>query len=237
MQSQPASRDKTPVDLIARLADASPREWWQTVGHLAAHGVAAVPDLSAALSSPHRSVRQGVAQSLGRIGQGARSAAHALVQALFDADAGVRADAAWALVRVSAPLRWAVPIIAGRLAAEEASAVRRRRLRLAGHIGPPAQPMLGTILEDLADERLAADALVALCMIAPQDAMVHDVLMRSLQPPHTRRAALAAEAIGRMRLATPALRAALEVARGSSNRMARHAARVALLRLSRARLR
>lgn len=97
--------------------------------------------------------------------------------------------------------------------------------------------MLGTILEDLADERLAADALVALCTIARQDALVRRVLVRSLQPPHTRRAALAVEAVGKVRLATPVLGAALEVVRGSSNRMACHAARVALLRLSRARLR
>jgi HEAT repeat protein len=177
------------------------------------------------------SVRRAAAQALGRIGPAARSADRLLLETLFDGESGLRSDAAWALVRIAPPLKAALPLLIGRLTAEESRAVQQGLLRLLGNIGPTAQPALALIYSKCDDPALFPAALYALRSIAPDDPLLLRVLYEQLIGAQAPFRALAAETVGKLRLNSPRWIAALRTATGSSDAQVRHAARTALARM------
>lgn len=226
---QPA---ETPERLIARLYDAPfYRDWWHTVRHLIWHGAAAVPALTGALAAEPSAVRRAAAQALAGIGRVARPAARPLLDGLFAPEADVRADMALALARIAPPLKGAAPLLVGRLAAEEHLAVRGRLMAVVANVGPAARAAAPILAEALAAPRLFPAALLALRSIDPDDVWLLRAIAEQLTTPGAPFRALAAETVGRMRLAGPAWIAALEAACGSAEPATRHAARNALARI------
>jgi hypothetical protein len=231
-QSPESHTVETPQHIIARLATtAEPRARWHAIEHLAWWGRAAVPALSDALLADSVSVRRAAAQALGRIGPAARSADRRLLETLFDGERDLRSDAAWALVRIAPPLKAALPLLIGRLTAEESRVVQQGLLRLLGNIGPTAQPALALIYPKCDDPALFPAALYALRSIAPDDPLLLRVLYEQLIGAQAPFRALAAETVGKLRLNSPRWIAALRTATGSSDAQVRHAARTALARM------
>jgi hypothetical protein len=147
---------------------------------------------------------------------------------LFDGASEVRFDAAGALARITPPLKAALPLLLGRLAAEENHAVQRYLLRLLGNIGPTAQNALPLIYPKLDDSQLFPDALYALRSIAPNDPRLLHVLYDQVSTAQAPFRTLAVETAGKLRLRTPEWITALTIATGCSNAQTRHAARNAL---------
>jgi HEAT repeat protein len=223
---------ETPEQLLQQLYDAPyGRTWWHTVDHLVWHGAAAVPALTAALGAVPAPVRRAAAQSLGRIGVPARSAAPALVRCLFDPVHHVRGDAAHALAQIAPPLKSSVPLLVGRLATEDNLWVRRSLMRVLGNIGPSATAAVALLVPHLDDDDTFPDALYALRSIAPDHPRLRQILYERLTTPGAPGRALAAEAIGKLRLAGPEWLAALHAASGSADGATRHAASNALRKL------
>jgi HEAT repeat protein len=235
MQNQGQQTNETPQQAVLRLYESTDwRSRWHAVQHAAYYGQAAVPDLIVALGADSVVVRRLAAQSLALIGPTARHAAQPLLQLLFDADPDARADAARALVRITPPLKFAVPLLVGRLTAEENRTVQRWLLRIVGNIGSAAHSALPVIYRGLEDQHLFADVLYALRSIAPTDPTLLRILHEQLSTPHAPFQSLAAETVGKLRLTTPELVAALEAACGSANANTRHAAQNALRNIRRA---
>jgi HEAT repeat protein len=235
MQKPIPQTNETPHQAVLRLyAAADWRSRWHAIQHAAYYGQAAVPDLIAALAADSVVVRRAAAQSLALIGPVARLAAQPLLQLLFDTDPDARADAAQALARITPPLKFAVPLLVGRLAAEENRTAQRWLLRIVGNIGSAAHTALPAIYRGLEDQYLFADALYALRSIAPTDPTLLRLLHEQLSTPHAPFQSLAAETVGKLRLATPEWVAALEAGCGSANANTRHAAQHALRKIRRA---
>jgi hypothetical protein len=150
---------------------------------------------------------------------------------LFDASTEVRFDAAWALTRIAPPLKGALPLLLGRLAAEENRAVQRGLMRLLGNVGPAAQRALPLIYPKLDDSYLFPDALYALQSIAPNDPRLLRVLYDQLSTVRAPFRALAAKTVGKLRLHTSDWIAVLTIASGCSDAQTRHAARNALKKI------
>jgi HEAT repeat protein len=235
MQERGQQINETPHQAVLRLYEAADwRSRWHAVQHAAYYGQAAVPDLIVALTADSVVVRRLAAQSLALIGPIAKLAAPPLLQLLFDADPDARADAARALVRITPPLKFAVPLLVGRLTAEENRTVQRWLLRIVGNIGSAAYTALPAIYRGLEDHSLFADALYALRSIAPADPTLLRLLHEQLSTPHAPFQSFAAETVGKLRLASPEWVAALEASCGSANANTRHAAQNALRKIRRA---
>jgi HEAT repeat protein len=220
---------ETPKQIIQRLyATPYSRTWWHAIDHLSWFGTTAVPALIEALTADSVPVRRAAAQALGRIGPRARQATRPLLDSLFDGTSDVRFDAAWALTRIAPPLKAALPLLLGRLAAEENRAVQRLLIRILGNIGPAAQSSLPLIYPKLDDSYLFPDALYALQSIAPKDPRLLRVLYDQVSTAQAPFRALAAETAGKLRLRTPEWITALTIATGCSDAQTRHAARNAL---------
>ncbi|MFN8445670.1 MAG: HEAT repeat domain-containing protein [Caldilineaceae bacterium] len=223
---------ETPEQILSRLYDIPYRRaWWQAIEHLAWFGGAAVPNLIEALRANSVPVRRVAAQALGRIGPTARPATRILLDCLFDNAYEVRFDAAWALARIAPSLKAALPLLIGRLAAEENRSVQVHLLRILGNIGPAAQPALALIYPKLDDPYLFRDALYALRAIDPTDDQFLQALYCQLTTVDAPFQALAAEMVGKMRLNSPEWVNSLITATKSRHAKTRHAARNALAKI------
>jgi HEAT repeat protein len=223
---------QTAQQLIKRLYDAPySRTWWHIIEHLSWLGTAAIPVLMESLVANAVPVRRAAAQALGRIGPPAHQASRLLVDCLFDENSDVRFDAAWALTRIAPPLKAAIPLLLGRLAAEENRAVQRGLMRLLGNIGPTGRHALPLIYPKLDDLYLFPDALYAFQSIAPNDPRLFHVLYNQLSTTQAPFRALAAETVGKLRLHTPEWIDALTIASVCSDAQTRHAARNALAKI------
>lgn len=223
---------ETPEQLISRLCDGPfSRAWWHAIEHLAWFGTAAVPALITALGSDSEPVRSAAAQALGRIGPKARQATRPLLNCLFDPAIDVRLNAASALDQIAPPLKAALPVLIGRLNAEENKTVQSRLLRVVGNIGPAAHPALALIYPRLNDPYFFPNAVYAIRSIDPEDAQLLRVVYEQLCTPQASFRALAAETAGKLRLRSPEWVNALVLASLSRDTQTRHAARNALCKI------
>jgi len=119
----------------------------------------AVLALSQALGDSDALVRHAAADSLGRYGEFAGSAADALRKALKDAEPEVRGAAAAALGGLGAPAASSIPELTA-LAQRDQSAVRDKAThalsRLALHIEPAISALLSLLVDENADSRRRA---------------------------------------------------------------------------------
>jgi HEAT repeat protein len=229
MDGRTIHQAETVEELIAHLrGQPYGRVWWHAIEQLAWFGPPAVPALIEVLDANAEPLRRAAAQSLGRIGPPARRATRSLLDRLFDPAADVRSDAAWALAQIAPPLKGALPLLLGRLAAEENRAVQRRLLCLLGGVGPTARAALPLLYPLLDNPFLFPDALSALRAIAPDDPHLLQVLREQLGTTDAPFRALAAETVGKLRLATPEWIAELTRAARCRDAQTRHAARTAL---------
>lgn len=104
------------------------------------------------------------------------------------------------------PLKTALPLLIGRLAAEENLAVQRCLIRTLGNIGPAAHPALALIYPKLEDPYFFRDALY--------------YQLTTVDAPFR---ALAAETVGKLRLSSPEWISALTTATRSRDAQTRHA--------------
>ena len=140
-------------------------------GHQPGGGPAVAPALLAALKDPDPGVRKAAAGAFRSMQEAPRGAIAALVEALRDPIAEVRAEAAFALMGFhSPPPREAVPALSAAFTQDQDRQVRINAARALGAMGPVARdavPALRAGLRD-GDERVREAAAEALQTIEPR---------------------------------------------------------------------
>jgi HEAT repeat protein len=248
LRTQDAAANQRSAEVVQILAEARAALLRGTAG-LPAQGAAktqedplgpavlfAVPDLAGKLTHEDPGVRLACVRALYALGIDAAPAAEALIKALEDGDASVRAGAVRALGRIGpAALSEAVAVkvavgLAGR-AEDDNENVRTSALTFVRHYGAAAAPAVGSLTRALktGDARTQLLAIQALYVIGAKAKAAVPGLTAALASPEAEVRIAAAQALGRFGRDAAAATKALVEALNDANVAVRQAASEALL--------